>query len=78
MSKNPIGWKVQYVVARTRGATTAYFYGQKRKEAIERARLKPGDGFAYAKFERGAVQWAEIGATGTTVVEHGPLRRRAA
>lgn len=78
MSVNPISWKAQYVVAVTRGRKTTYKYGSTLKEAVGLSKLKPGEGFAYAKFERGDVQWAEIGAKGTTYIHYGPMRRKAA
>ena len=78
MSFNPIGWKKEYAVAVTRGRKTRYFYGGTLKEALGYAKLKPGDGFAYAKFQRGTVQWAELGAKGDRYIHHGPMRRKAA
>lgn len=76
----PIGWKQSYVVAVTRGRTTRYFYGTTLKDAVAAAgkRIKPGVGFAYAKFERGAVQWAELGAKGKSYIHYGPMRRKVA
>ena len=70
MAFQPIGWKQQYVVAVTRGSKTRYFYGATLNEAVNVANLKPGDGFAYAKFERGTVQYAEAR------VSYGPFRRK--
>lgn len=77
MSLNPISWKVDYCVAVTRGRRTRYTHGATLKEAVALAHLKPGDGFAYAKFERGSVQWAEIGARGDTYIHYGPMRKVA-
>ncbi len=73
----PISWKQQYVVAVTKGRKTRYFYGATRKEALSHAGLKKGEGFAYAKFERGPVLWGEMGPPGV-IVEWGSYRKAKA
>ena len=75
MSFMPISWKQQWVVARTRGRRTAYFYGTKLAEAMEHARLKPGEVFGYARFLRGAVKCGEF-TKGDCYIDHGTWIRR--
>jgi hypothetical protein len=75
VSAIPISWRKSYVVAVQRGQRTRYYDGIRLKEAVAAARLEPGDRFAFAKFERGPVQWAEIGAAGRTYI-HGPMTAR--
>jgi hypothetical protein len=78
MSVNPISWKQQYVVAVTTGRKTRYFYGETLKEATRASGVKDGQGFAYAKFERGAVQWAEKAKNGKVLICYGPMQRKSA
>lgn len=78
MSVNPISWRTEYAVAVTRGRRTRYSYGQTLKEALAHAKLREGEGFAYAKFERGPVQWAEHYPSKGTLVHHGPMKRTKA
>jgi hypothetical protein len=44
--------KAQYIVAVTRGTKTRYFYGEKLKDALRTAGLKPEEYFSYARFPR--------------------------
>lgn len=77
MSFIPIKWTRQYVVAVTKGRRTRYFYGTKLKDAMNAARLKSGDGFAYACFTRGPVKWGEK-TEGDCYKEFGPMRKAKA
>ena len=53
--------KVQFMLVKESGGTRRrFFYGEKLKDAMAAAGIKPGDKFTYVRFERGAVQWGEM------------------
>lgn len=53
-------WPTEYVVAVTKGSKTRYFYGQRRKDAIEAAgKALNGRVFSVARFVRESVVVAE-------------------
>lgn len=49
-----------YMVTVTRGRRTRFFYGERLKDALDVAGLKPGEKFQYARFSRGSVVPAEL------------------
>ena len=64
--------KIQYVLARTRGRKTHYFYGERLKDVL--GHVKDGEGFNYARFERGAILYAE--KQGRTLMTELPVNRK--
>jgi hypothetical protein len=43
--------KIKFQIAVLRGRTTKYFYGQSLKDCL--SHLKPGESFAFVKYEHG-------------------------
>jgi hypothetical protein len=66
--------RTQFIVAVRKGSKTRFFYGETRTEAIEAAGIKPGEPFAYARFDRDRVQSAYTTHEGGVVSK--PYRSR--